>query len=495
MNRVDLLLFPIYLLAAWNPLAQPFLYSNAQGYINTAAYRTVWGVAERGLRVVMTLVSGAIIFLPKGSETTKTRRVAWVAGGLALLSTTASNLFWMVPPSRFTAITSLVGPSLFYRDGLTVMLVASLGESQRAREVRWLRYAGLADLVGGLVSMGLANMDPKPWMAGLDVLFDGVAIPGLFIAALYATQALARESPLAAEVYDNDSDSCHRRPRGAPRNREHDDEDVMYEDNVGGNDLDESETRASADVVLNRLRWSMIALRVLLITGLEYFLGGLELYLTSKETQNHTVFRGNIRLQFASIQTLKGATLLLQSVLQSRISRAAFATCAQWFLGGMSVACIVFAVTATCVDAIAQHVYWLLFVAHPLLAMAREFAFWYLLRCDYFLTRSGSGSADKTLRTLYWLDLAEGLLGFVLRAGSFNAFKTLHGVRVAIIMSVGGMGGIFAAQALTGGAAVARGRKGLMVELGVLSQSVSAGKDLTRRRGIAVNCKGKFAGQ
>ena len=479
MNRVDLLLFPIYLLGAWNPLAQPFLYSHAQAFINTAVYRTVWGVAERGLRVVMTLVSGAIIFLPKGSEMTKTRRVAWVAGGLALLSTTATNLFWMVPPSRFTAITSLVGPSLFYRDGLTVMLVASLGESQRAREVRWLRYAGLTDMIGGLVSMCLANMDPKPWMAGLDVLFDGVAIPGLFIAALYATQALAREKPLAADdgasarlVYDNDD--CHRRPggrvgaRGAPRNREHEDEDEMYEDNVGGNDRDEFETRASADVVLNRLRWSMIALRVLLITGLEYFLGGLELYLTSKETQNLTVFGGNIRLQFASIQALKGATLLLQSVLQARISRAAYATCAQWFLGGMSVACIAFAVTA-CFDDIAQHVYWLLFVAHPLLAIAREFAFWYLLRCDYFLTRLGSGSADTTLRSLFWLDLAEGLLGLVLRTASFNAFKTLHGVRKAIIVSVGGMGGVFAAQALTGRAAVARGRKGLMVELGMIS--------------------------
>ena len=431
----------------------------------------------------MTLCSGAIIFLPKGSETTKARRVAWVSGGLALLSATASNLFWMVPPSRFTAIASLVGPSLLHNAGLKVMLVASLRESQRAREVRWLRFAGLSGMIGGLVSMCLAHMDPKPWMAALDVLFDGVAIPGLLVAALYTAQTLARETPLVADdeagarlVYDNDSSCCCRRRggrTGARGNRntvyepnDEDDtsalyEDEMYEDNVGSNDLDEFETRASADVVLNRLRWAMIALRVLLISGFEYFLGGLELYLTSKETQNHTVFGGNIRLQFGCIQALVGATLWLQSVLQARISRVAYARCAQWFLRGMGVACIAFAVTATCVDDIARHAYWLLFVAHPLLGIAREFAFWYLLRCDYFLTRSGSGSADKTLRTLYWLDLAEGLVGFVLRVASFNAFKTLHGVRVAIIVSVGGMGGVFAAQALTGGAALERGQRSM----------------------------------
>lgn len=491
MNRVDLLLFPIYLLGAWNPL-DPILYSHAQDYIDPAAYRTVWLAAEGGLRVLMTLVTGAIIFLPKGSETTKARRVAWVAGGLSLLSATASNLFWMVPPSRFTATASLVGPFLLYNDGLKIMLLVSLGESQRAREVRWLRYAGLYDMIGGLVSiLCLAHMDPKPWMAGLDVLFDGVAIPGLFIAALYATQALrsARETPLAADneasthlVYANDGRRHRPRgrigARGAPLNRnvcEHNDDDdpsemyVPYKDKNVGGDLDESETRASAEADLKRLRWAMIALRVLLITGLEYCLLGLELYLKSKETQDNRVFHGNILQQFASVQAVKGAVLWLQSVLQARISRAAYATCAQWFLCGMSVACIAFAVTATCVDGIAQHVYWLLFVAHPLLAIAREFAFWYLLRCDYFLTRSGSGSADTTLRSMWWLDLIEGLLGFVLRAASFNAFKTLHGVRVAIIVSIGGMGGVFAAQALTGGAALARGRKVHHVELGIFN--------------------------
>ena len=62
MNRVDLLLFPIYLLGAWNPL-DPILYSHAQDYIDPAAYRTVWLAAEGGLRVLMTLVTGAIIFL------------------------------------------------------------------------------------------------------------------------------------------------------------------------------------------------------------------------------------------------------------------------------------------------------------------------------------------------------------------------------------------------------------------------------------------------